>query len=225
MHVFFFFFWDPCALKIFVERCFWELKMLFGSLVELHTWLHSCLYFSPLENCFEKLAQHLLDTSLIASYLSSFRNFFLSQSRQHLDTWWIDQESLWPLDSSSTPSGSIEHHILLLVFFFLDSFSTRDLSTLLFLDTFSTDVSTPTRQMSWHQLNTSSVENYWWSINSPCAICSSFLSISLSILQTFHLPILSYSLQTSSLWILKLSSSFPSLGKCLISFMYMHLMF
>ena len=126
--------------------------MLFGSLVELHTWLHSCLYFSPLENCFEKLAQHLLDTSLIASYLSSFRNFFLSQSRQHLDTWWIDQESLWPLDSSSTPSGSIEHHILLLVFFILDSFSTHDLSMLLFLDTCSTDVLTLPRHLICREL-------------------------------------------------------------------------
>ena len=122
-------FWDPCALKIFVERCFWELKMLFGSLVELHTWLHSCLCFSPLKNT---VLKSWLDTSLIASYLSSFLSFFLSQSCQHLDTFWIDWESLWPLDSFSTPGGSIEPHLLLLMFQFLDSFSTHDLSTLLF---------------------------------------------------------------------------------------------
>ena len=132
------------CLKIFVERCFWKLKMLFGSLVELHTWLHSCLCFSPLEKLFLK---SWLDTSSIASYLSSFLSFFLLQSQQHLDTWWIDRESFWPLDSSSTPSGSIEPHILLLVFLFLDSFSTHDLSTLLFLDTCSKDVSTPPRHL------------------------------------------------------------------------------
>ena len=118
--------------------------MLFGSLVELHTWLHSCLCFSPFEKLFLK---SWFDTSSIASYLSSFLNFFLSQSRQHLYTWWIDQESFWPLDSSSTPGGSIEHHILLLVFLFLNSFSTHDLSTLLFLNIFSTDASTPPRHL------------------------------------------------------------------------------
>ena len=137
-------FWDPCALKIFVKRRFWEIKMLFGSLVELHTWLHSCLCFSPLEKLFLK---SWLDNSSIASYLSSFLSFFLLQSQQHLDTWWIDRESFWPLDSSSTPSGSIEPHILVLVFLFLDSFSTHDLSTLLFLDTCSKDVSTPPRHL------------------------------------------------------------------------------
>ena len=123
--------------------------MLFGSLVELHTWLHSCLCFSPFEKLFLK---SWFDTSSIASYLSSFLNFFLSQSRQHLNTWWIDRESFWPLNSSSTPSGSIEHHILLLVFFFLDSFSTLDLSTLLFLNTCLTDVSTPSRHLICREL-------------------------------------------------------------------------
>ena len=84
-----------------------------------------------------------IDTSSIASYLLSFRSFFLSQSRQNLDTWWIDRESFWPLDSSSTLDGSIKHHFLLLVFFFLDSFLTLYLLMLLFLDTCSTDGLTP----------------------------------------------------------------------------------
>ena len=110
------------------------------------------VFFSSRKTIFEKLARHFLDTSSIASYLSSFLNFFLSQSRQHLNTWWIDRESFWPLDSSSTPGGSIEHHILLLVFLFLESFSTHDLSTLLFLDTFSTDVLTPSRHLTCRDL-------------------------------------------------------------------------
>ena len=33
------------VLKIFIERWFWELNMLIGSLVELHVRLHSCLCF------------------------------------------------------------------------------------------------------------------------------------------------------------------------------------
>ena len=93
--------------------------------------IHDCVFLLS-KNCFEKLAQHLLDTSLIASYLSSFLSFFLSQSRQHLDTLWIDRESFWPLDSFSTPGGSLKPHLLLLVFLFLDSFSTHDLSMLFF---------------------------------------------------------------------------------------------
>ena len=142
-------FWDPCALKIFVERSFWELKMLFGSLVELHTWLHSFLCFSPLEKLFLK---SWLDTSSIAGYLSSFLKLFLIAistaprhlvdqsrkfltSRQLLDTWWIDRASF-----------------LLLVFFFLNNFSTLYLSTLLFLDTYSIDGSTPPRHLIYREL-------------------------------------------------------------------------
>ena len=84
-----------------------------------------------------------LDTSSIVSYLLSFLSFFLSQSRQHLDTLLIDQESFCPLDSFSTPGGSIKPHLLLLVFLFLDNFSTHNLLTLFF----STDSSTPPQHL------------------------------------------------------------------------------
>ena len=92
------------VLKIVVERWFWELKMLFGSLVELHTWLHSYLCFSLLE----KLFLSNLDTSLTLGYLSSFS----SSSYRNLDSFsttrWIDQDFFWILDSFLTASGSIE---------------------------------------------------------------------------------------------------------------------
>ena len=42
------------VLKIVVERWFWEVNMVFESLVELHAWLHSCLCFSLLEKLFLK---------------------------------------------------------------------------------------------------------------------------------------------------------------------------
>ena len=62
--------------------------MVFRSLVVLHVWLHSCLCFSLLKkNCFKSL----LDTSSTPGYLSSFQAF-----------------SYCNLDTSSTPSGSIE---------------------------------------------------------------------------------------------------------------------
>ena len=123
-------------LKIFVERCFWELKNV--------TWIigwvaYLIAFMSVFFSSRKSILRSWLDTSSIASYLSSFLSFFLSQSRQHLDTWWIDWESFWPLDSFLTPGGSIKPHILLLVFLFLNSFSTHDLSTLLF--------STPTRHL------------------------------------------------------------------------------
>ena len=37
------------VLKIAIEMWFWEVNMVFGSLVELHAWLHSCLCFFLLE--------------------------------------------------------------------------------------------------------------------------------------------------------------------------------
>ena len=65
--------------------------MLIGSLVELYVGLHSYLCFSSLKkkNCFEKLAQHLLDTLLSVKLFKpfSYRN----------------------PDSSSIPGGSIEN--------------------------------------------------------------------------------------------------------------------
>ena len=109
-------FWDPCALKIFVERCSWELKMLFGSLVELHIWLHSCLCFSPLEKLFLK---SWLDTSLTPGYLSSFQAF-----------------SYHNLTRSSIASGSIESFSSSVFASFFDISSTTAFVNVVFLNTF-----------------------------------------------------------------------------------------
>ena len=117
--------------------------------------IHVCV-FLLLRNCFEKLAQHILDTSSIASYLSSFLSFFLSQSRQHLDTWWIDWASSCLLDSFLTPGGSIE--LLFLIRYFCSSIPSRHLH--LSMSIFSTPTST---DGSTH-LDTLSVEIYWGSI-------------------------------------------------------------
>ena len=76
------------------------------------------------KNCFEKLAQHLLDTSSTPYCLSRFFSCFLLLSRQLLDTWWIDRESSCLLDSFSTPGGSIE-------FLFLDLMSCSSIPQLL----------------------------------------------------------------------------------------------
>ena len=76
------------VLKIFIERWFWELNMLIGSLVELHVGLHSCLCFSH----FEKLV--LKAGSTPPWYLDVYRASSAFSYRN--------------LDSFSKPSGSIE---------------------------------------------------------------------------------------------------------------------
>ena len=168
------------------------------------------VFFSTRKTVFEKLAQHLLDSWLSVELPKAF-------SYHNLNSWWIDRESFWPLDISSTPGGSIEHHSCL--WCFSSSTASRHFvyRRCIFLDTCLTDGSTPPRHLICQDL--------LMVFNTPRAIRSSLLSISLSFFQTFHLPNLPYSLQTSSLGILKLSSSLSSLGKLLISFIYMHFMF
>ena len=146
--------------------CFWEsmcLKLLLRDYFErllcwLDHWLscmldciHICV-FLLLKNCFEKLTQHLLDTSSIPCYLSSFSSLFLiailtpprylvDRSRKLLppryllDTWWIDRASVIGSDS-----------------LLLDTCSIPQLSTSIF--------STPTSTASSTPLDTSSVKHY-----------------------------------------------------------------
>ena len=102
------------VFKIAVERWFWEVYMVFGSLVELHVGLHLCLCFLLLEKLLLKTSltppQHLLDTLLSVELLKCFYFLFfiLSQSWQLLNTWWINRENSCLLDSFSTAGGSIE---------------------------------------------------------------------------------------------------------------------
>ena len=86
--------------------------MLIGSLVELYVGLHSYLCFSPLKKLFWKAG--LTPPRYLAICWAS-QAFFLTQSWHLLDTWWIDQESSYLLDSSSTPGGSIELLFLKLI--------------------------------------------------------------------------------------------------------------
>ena len=162
--------------------------MLIGSLVELHVRLHSCLCFSHLEKLFlKRLARHLLDTLLSVELLQSFliaisttsrhlvdRSRMFLHPQQHLDTKWIDRECFCLLDSFSTPGGSIK--LLFLYLMICSSTPPRYLylSKTIFSIPSLTDVSTP-----------SFVEIYRCTIKSPCAIRTSFCSISLSIFLCF----------------------------------------
>ena len=164
------------------------------------------VFFSSRKNVFEKLARHLLYSWLSVELPKAF--------------------SYRNLDNTSTPGGSIKKvYDLSTAPRHLVDRSSIILASGIFLPWHSICrccfFSTFARQMARHHLDTSSVEIYWWSLNTPRAICSSLLSIYLSFFQTFHLLNLSHSLQTSSPGILKLSS----LGKLLISFIYMHFMF
>ena len=139
-----------------------------------------------------------LDTFSIPCCLSTFFSFFLSQSRQLLDTWWIDRESSCFLNSSSTPGGSIE-------LLFLDLLSCSSIPQL------STTISSiPTSIASSIP---ASNELYWGFIYTFFAIQFSFLQ-SLSICpHLFISQTLSLSLQTSSFVIFQ---DYSSLGKFLI---------
>ena len=102
-------FGDPCAQKIFwIERLFWEIFVLIGSLVELYVGLYSYLCFSHLEKLFWKAV------STPPQYLAicqASKAFFLTQSRHLLDTWWINRES-------STSSIAHRHLLDRLSFYF-----------------------------------------------------------------------------------------------------------
>ena len=109
------------VLKIAAERLFWEVNMVFGSLVVLHAWLHSCLCCSLLEQLILKASS---TPPLHLAICQASKLFFLSQSRHLLNTWWINQESSYPFDNFSTLGGSIEPHLLCLMFLYLNTCST-----------------------------------------------------------------------------------------------------
>ena len=130
--------------------------------------------------------------------------FFLTQSRHLLDTWWIDRESSYLLDSSSTLGGSIELLFLNLIL----CCSIPQLST--------TRSSTPTSTASSILPETLAVEHYWRVyifLNRDSSLILQSLSICLRL---FISQTLSFSLQTSSSRILQAFSSFSLLGKLLI---------
>ena len=77
------------VLKSFIERWFWELNMLIGSLVELNVGLHSCLCFSHLEKLVLK-AGSIPPRYLVACRASSAFSYRIP-------------------DSFSIPGGSIEN--------------------------------------------------------------------------------------------------------------------
>ena len=184
-------FWNPCAQNFFwIERLFWEIIVLIGSLVELYVGLHSCLCFSPLEKLFWKAG---FTPPRYLFICQASQAFFLSQSRQLLDTWWIDWESSCLLDSSLTPGGLIELLFLKLIL----CCSIPQLST--------TTFSTPPLTASSIPPDTLVVEHYWRSYLYLLCDLSLISSISLDLSAPVHLPnTLSF---TPNLF-LKLSSSF-----------------
>ena len=124
------------VLNIFVERFFWELKMLTGSLVELHAWLHSYLCFSLLEKRFLSF----LDTSSIPPWhlaiCRALKLYFYRNLNRSSTARWIDRESSWTLNSFLIAGGSIELPFLCLLLCFSTPFSTTVSTDVVFLDTF-----------------------------------------------------------------------------------------
>ena len=174
-------------------------------MVELYVGMYSCLWFSPIEKLFWKTS---LTPPWYLAICRASQAFFLTQSRHLLDTWWIDRESSFLLDSPSTPGGSIKFLFLKLILCCL--ILARYLSC--------------RQPLSWHlpqQLprhlpipQLSSITE--GSIYSSIAILLTFLR-SLSICpRLFISQTFSFSLPTSSSRFLQAFSSFSTLGKCLI---------
>ena len=135
------------VLKFFlIERLFWEIFVLIGSLVELYVGLHSYLCFSPLEKLFWKAGS---TPPWNLAICRASQAFFLTQSRHLLDTWWINRESSCLLDSFLTFGGSIELLFLNLIL----CCSIPQLST--------TSSLTPTSTASSIPPDTSAIEHYW----------------------------------------------------------------
>ena len=100
------------VLKIAIERCFWEVYYGIWIIGWVACWIaFMSVFFTSQKTAFKSW----LDTSSIPCYLSSFLSFFLSQSRQLLDFWWINQESSCLLDSFSIVGGLIEFLFLYLM--------------------------------------------------------------------------------------------------------------
>ena len=86
-----------CLTFLLLRDVFEVFKMMFGSLVVLHAWLHSYLCFSLIE----KLFLSNLDTFRYLAYLLRFSVDLLSQSRHLSIARWIDREISCLLNTSS----------------------------------------------------------------------------------------------------------------------------
>ena len=139
-------------------------------------------------------------------FFSSRKTVFTKLTWHLLDTWWIDRESSCPLDSFSTLGGSIKPHLLCLMFLYLDTCSTPVSVDDQILDTLL--------NTSW-RLHLSRFTKVLYIL--PHAIWISFLSISLSIALSLHLPNTLISHPIFSLRFLQAYSRISSLGKLLIS--------
>ena len=152
-------FGDPCAQNFWIERLFWEIIVLIGSLVELHVGLHSCLCFSPLKKLVLKCGStplwYLIDTLVSVELLKpfSYRN----------------------PDSSSIPGGSIEKAPA-------SSIAPRHL-----VDR-SSFCSWIWFFVARYLLDTSAVEHYWKSYLNLHRNLSLISSISLDLFAPVHLP-------------------------------------
>ena len=156
---------------------------------------------------FFTLEKLVLKSGSTPCYLSSFSSFFLSQSRQLLDIWWIDRESSCLLNSFSTLGGSIE----LLLLDLMSCSSIPQLSMTISLIPTSIASSTPLDTCIYRAL----LRVYIYFLRNPILISS----ISLDLSAPIHPPnTLSLShFKPLPLWFFKLFQDSPSLGKFLIS--------
>ena len=194
------------CFKILIERWFWEIIVLIRSLVELHVGLHSCLCFSPLEKLVLKSGstppRHLAicrasqafsyrnpDSSLIPGGSINKAPTSSIASRYLVDRSRFCSWIWWVVPQYLLDTSVIDKH-------FLDSY----------LDSF---LDTSRHLICWDLLRVL--------YKPPCAIRTSFNSISLSIALCFLSQTLSSHSNLDPERFLQDFSRFSSLGKLLIS--------
>ena len=158
-----FFYWETILRDYYVD---W----IIGWVV---CWIAFMSCFSPLEKLFWKPG------STPSQYLAICRAsqaFFLSQSRQLLDTWWIGRECFCLLNSFSTLGGSIE----LLFLDLIPCCSIPQLSTTIFSIPTLIASSTPLDTCIYRDL----LRVYIYFLRNPFLISSISLDLSVPI----HLP-------------------------------------
>ena len=122
------------VLKIVVERWFWELKMLIGSLVELHAWLHSYLCFSLLKKLFLSNLDTFSTPSQHLAICRAFKLFLIAILTFPQQLGWSIEKDLGSLIASwqLVDWSSFFSRVFAL---YLDTFSTAASVNVVFLDT------------------------------------------------------------------------------------------
>ena len=203
-----------CVFGIHVlKNCCWKMILKVQNVVWIFGWV-ACfiafvsVFFLSWKTDF-KLSRHLVETSSTPGYLSRSETFSYCNLDRSSTAGWIDRESSWTLDNFSIVGGSIK-----LLFLCLCLVPRHLLDSFIYRHCYSRRLP---RQMARH-LSLSRITKDLYKGQAQSEL--HFLSISLLISLSSHLPNHSLSLQTTFQVIFKLFQGFSSLGMFLFSHLH-----